>query len=234
MNDTARLAEAGQSEQPAESETPRGALLAAGLSTGLLLCMVLLLGAPSLQHWMMAPLAFEEPDPVEGFDAAGAKRRISRLERRLEALTPRGASIIISSTDNTFRLMRGGTAMREGLCSTGSYVRLKGHEGKEWLFETPRGVFRVLDKRTQPVWVKPDWAFVETGEPIPPPGSAKRFERGVLGDYALSLGSGYLIHGTLYQRLLGTPVTHGCVRLGDEDLEAVYRALPVGARVYIY
>ena len=40
-----------------------------------------------------------------------------------------------------------------------------------------------------------------------------------LGDYALALGDGYLIHGTIYKRFLGMPVTHGCVRLNDEDLE---------------
>jgi len=56
----------------------------------------------------------------------------------------------------------------------------------------------------------------------------------VLGDYALSLGDGYLIHGTLYQRYLGLPVTHGCVRLGDKELEIVYQALKVGSKVFIY
>jgi L,D-transpeptidase YbiS len=50
----------------------------------------------------------------------------------------------------------------------------------------------------------------------------------------MSLGDGYLIHGTLYQRQLGMPVTHGCIRLGDEDLEAVFQSLSVGSRVYIY
>jgi len=29
-------------------------------------------------------------------------------------------------------------------------------------------------------------------------------------------------------------VTHGCIRLGDEDLEVVFKSLNVGSRVYIY
>jgi lipoprotein-anchoring transpeptidase ErfK/SrfK len=29
-------------------------------------------------------------------------------------------------------------------------------------------------------------------------------------------------------------VTHGCVRLGDDDLEAVFRSMQVGSRVFIY
>ena len=59
-------------------------------------------------------------------------------------------------------------------------------------------------------------------------------EEGVLGDYALKLGDGYMIHGTIWQRYLGLPVTHGCVRLNDADLEAVYKSLDKGAFVYIY
>jgi L,D-transpeptidase YbiS len=55
-----------------------------------------------------------------------------------------------------------------------------------------------------------------------------------LGAYAMDLGDGYLIHGTLYQRALGLSITHGCVRLGDADLETVYRKVRVGTPVYIF
>jgi L,D-transpeptidase YbiS len=43
-----------------------------------------------------------------------------------------------------------------------------------------------------------------------------------------------MIHGTLYERSLGLSVTHGCVRVGAEDLEAVYKAAAVGTKVYLY
>jgi L,D-transpeptidase YbiS len=43
-----------------------------------------------------------------------------------------------------------------------------------------------------------------------------------------------MIHGTIYKRFLGMNVTHGCVRLGDDDLEAVYKNLQIGSKVYIY
>ena len=55
-----------------------------------------------------------------------------------------------------------------------------------------------------------------------------RIEAGTLGDYALGFGHGYFIHGTLYTRLLGRNVTHGCVRVGDEDLKDVFKAVPIG------
>lgn len=92
----------------------------------------------------------------------------------------------------------------------------------------------VLSKTENPVWSKPDWAFIEEGLPVPKAGDPSRYERGVLGKYKLSMADGYLLHGTLYQRFLGMPVTHGCIRLGDEDLDVVYHTLQVGSFVYVY
>ncbi|MBO6574129.1 MAG: L,D-transpeptidase [Rhodothermales bacterium] len=167
-------------------------------------------------------------------DSTAVAREVARLEAATNRLKPSGPYLVVSTTDNTFRLMAGADTLREGICSTGSYVKLDAADGRSWLFQTPRGRFRVLDKRTNPVWSKPDWAFVEAGLPVPPAGHPSRYERGVLGRYALALGDGYLVHGTPYQRLLGQPVTHGCVRLGDVDLQAVFMAMGMGAPVYMY
>jgi L,D-transpeptidase ErfK/SrfK len=30
------------------------------------------------------------------------------------------------------------------------------------------------------------------------------------------------------------PVTHGCVRLNDEDLKVIYNTLSIGSKVYIF
>ena len=160
---------------------------------------------------------------------------IMRLERKLASFIPTQTYIVINTTDNRFSLYRNRNLIREGFVSSGSYTLLKTEDGKkEWIFRTPRGRFTIQGKTTHPVWRKPDWAFVEEGLPIPGPAHPSRYEYGVLGDYALSLGDGYLIHGTLYQRLLGMPVTHGCIRLNDDDLEAVFNALSIGSKVYIY
>lgn len=156
------------------------------------------------------------------------------LQKKLDKLTPGGVYLVINTSDNTFFLYKNKELIREGMCSTGSYIKLEAGDEKNWIFETPKGVFTIKGKITDPVWRKPDWAFVEEGLPVPPAGDPSRYEYGVLGDYALSLGDGYLIHGTLYKRFLGMPVTHGCVRMGDDDLEAVYNTLPVGARVFIF
>lgn len=159
---------------------------------------------------------------------------IRNLEKKIEKYTPGNAYLVVNTTENRFTLYKNRKRIREGVCSTGSYVSLEGDGDKKWVFRTPRGDFKVLTKITDPVWRKPDWAFVEEGLPIPPANSPLRYERGVLGDYALAIGDGYLIHGTLYQRFLGLPVTHGCIRLGDPDLKVVYETLPIGAKVFIY
>lgn len=163
------------------------------------------------------------------------KSDISRLEKKLASFIPTSTYIVVNTTDNRFSLYKSRKLIREGFCSSGSYTLLKTEDGeKEWIFKTPRGRFSIQGKITNPVWRKPDWAFVEEGLPIPGAGDASRYEYGVLGDYAMSIGDGYLIHGTLYKRFLGMPVTHGCIRLNDEDLEIVYNALSIGSKVYIY
>lgn len=164
-----------------------------------------------------------------------SQRSVELLKRRVNRLTPRQPYLIIDTSEHLIYLKSGERLLHQGMCSTGSYIMLKSADGSEkWIFKTPRGMFRIQGKIEDPVWRMPDWAFVEEGLPVPEPDSHERFERGVLGDYALSLGDGYLIHGTLYQRFLGLPVTHGCVRLGDKELEIVYRTLRVGSKVFIY
>jgi hypothetical protein len=159
---------------------------------------------------------------------------IRSLTRKFAGLSSNSTYIVINTTANEFYLYRNQKMIRQGTCSTGSYILLESGEEQKWIFKTPKGQFRIQGKTTSPVWIKPDWAFVEEGLPVPPPNHESRYERGVLGDYALSLGHGYLIHGTLYQRFLGLPVTHGCIRLNDEDLDAVYHNLSIGSKVFIY
>lgn len=157
-----------------------------------------------------------------------------RLKSALDKLSPSGVHIVVDTARNRLYLKNGGKVVLEAVCSTGNGKILRDAErNREWEFQTPRGEFRVLKKVHRPVWTKPDWAFVEEGEEIPK-SFKERIEEDMLGDYALHIGNSYLIHGTLYRRLLGRSVTHGCIRLGDEDLEKVYKTASVGTRVFIY
>jgi len=162
------------------------------------------------------------------------KRDIQRLSWRYNSYTSGQSYMVINTTDNLFYLYRNKKLIRQGHCSTGSFKMLKTEEGRSWVFKTPKGKFWIHGKTENPPWRRPDWSFIEEGLPIPPQDHYSRWEYGVLGDYALSLGDGYLIHGTIYKRFLGMPVTHGCVRLNDNDLEAIFNTLNIGSKVYIF
>jgi lipoprotein-anchoring transpeptidase ErfK/SrfK len=69
---------------------------------------------------------------------------------------------------------------------------------------------------------------------IPPVGTPQRQFDKVLGRYRLNLGDGYAIHGTQETEKLGQSVSHGCVRLGDADIEHLYQISQVGDQVIIY
>ncbi|HWG52902.1 MAG TPA: L,D-transpeptidase [Gemmatimonadaceae bacterium] len=69
---------------------------------------------------------------------------------------------------------------------------------------------------------------------VPPFGTNQRKYRGVLGSHRLNLGDGYALHGTNEPASVGKAVSHGCVRLRNEDIDYLYGLVPVGTAVYIY
>lgn len=69
---------------------------------------------------------------------------------------------------------------------------------------------------------------------IPPVDTKQRHFDKVLGKYRLELGDGYGIHGTDEPDKLGQSVSHGCVRLGDDDIARLYAMANVGDTVIIY
>ncbi|MGD1147155.1 MAG: L,D-transpeptidase family protein [Thermoanaerobaculaceae bacterium] len=161
-------------------------------------------------------------------------RIASQAAKEIDKVHPKGVFIVVDSYRNRLHLYDNGRLIRTAVCSTGTGRVLKDpRNGKRWIFDTPMGE-RVVERKVQhPVWAKPDWAFIEEGY-LPPKDPNERFDNMSLGDYALYIGDGFIIHGTLFKSLLGRRVTHGCIRLGDEDLEFVYKHAPIGTRVYLY
>ena len=198
-------------------------------SAGSLLTVLLLTGT----GYVYTPLV---PDAgATGADAArGAPADRQRVFAQLRRQAPRGRYIVVDQTNNRLYLRQGDQILLDAVCSAGSGLVLReGDGGREWTFDTPRGRFEVLSRIENPIWRKPDWAFVEEGAPIPD-NVADRLEPGTLGEYALYFGNGYMIHGTLYERLLGRSVTHGCIRLGRDDLRRLWAAAPIGTPIYIF
>ena len=147
---------------------------------------------------------------------------------------PHGVYAVVDSYGNRFTIWHGSELLRQSPCSTGTGSVLRDpRTGRLWVFDTPSGEHSVSRKVTDPVWIRPDWSFLEQGLE-PPPGLSGRRDDFSLGDFGLYLGDGHIIHGTIFQTLLGQSATHGCIRLGKEDLANAYEHLVVGSRVFVF
>ena len=102
-------------------------------------------------------------------------------------------------------------------------------------WSTPLVTTRVMSKIKNPTWTPPKSIRAEhaaEGDPLPavwPAGPDNP-----LGLYALRLSlPSYLIHGTNKEFGIGMQVTHGCMRLYADDIERLYKTVPVGTPVRI-
>lgn len=191
--------------------------------------------------------------------------------------------ITVSTEENKVYMRKDGEVVFEAICSTGKSDTII-QNGRKRDFRTPIGKFKVISKEEAPVWVPPDWHYIEQArganvvrlrrgerigtedhymtvegsnvveyrngekrvlppgdEPwfagsivIPPIGTEQRKYPDVLGAYRLNLGDGYALHGTQAVSQLGQSVSHGCVRLSNEDIGRLYRMANVGDEVIIY
>ena len=276
------------------------------LAVGLLVVALLLLGSFAALSAVMAQSRYERDvarmvfnDNLQVLDdvkrTAGAAADSLRAELAASGdPTHEDQYIVISIADHRLWYKRQDQTVFTTRVATGSgKVLAKGAaKGKdaEWKFETPRGRLKVLYKETDPVWVPPDWHYVEVahkkkvqlvqlkrGAPyplsdgstivvddaeivrrypdgrtdvleggegreivaegkvfIPPFGTNHRKFAGVVGTHRLNMGDGYALHGTDVPSSIGRSVSHGCVRLRNEDIETLYQLVPVGTPVYIY
>jgi lipoprotein-anchoring transpeptidase ErfK/SrfK len=96
-------------------------------------------------------------------------------------------------------------------------------------FPTPRGWYKVINKRRYPSWSNPGsgWAKSMPAYIGPGPGNP-------LGTRALDLNSpGIRIHGTSKDYSIGTAASHGCMRMHRRDVEELFELVPVGTTVII-
>jgi lipoprotein-anchoring transpeptidase ErfK/SrfK len=225
------------------------------------------------RHGLAAVVTVSLLGPTPGYtqsadSASGLTVHISVAKRRLWVVDSAGDTLLAARV------------------AVGSGKTLKG-ETRTWTFRTPLGQTRVSSKDSNPLWVPPDWYYVELarerrlrlerlepGRPftlrdgrslvvrngsvgilgtdsafsalpagrdvivqgtlfIPPFGTAQRQLPEVLGSYRLRLANGIALHGTPYTESIGRAVTHGCIRLGDDDIAWLYDNVVVGSTVVI-
>jgi lipoprotein-anchoring transpeptidase ErfK/SrfK len=200
--------------------------------------------------------------------------------------------LVVSIADRRLWYRQGEETLYTTRVAVGSGRTLVKHGGRsEYKFDTPRGRLVVQSKEADPVWVPPDWHYLElarkkglgvvklsrgqsipvpegavvtvsgndvvkryadgrevaygSGEEgkeiiaggnviVPPFGTNQRKYPGVLGTHRLNLGDGYALHGTNAPSSIGHAVSHGCVRLRNEDIDYLYGMVATGTPVYIY
>jgi len=167
-------------------------------------------------------------------EAAALEEQNLGLRQMLKEQEDDEVYIVVDTENNRLTLRQGDAVLLTAVVGTGSRQYIEEETGRNWYFESPMGSLTVLGKERNPVWIRPDWSYVEENMPVPAENDPDRIVREVLGKYALILGNGYKIHGTKYTDLLGTHFTHGCVSVGDKDLEFLYRTVKIGTKVYIY
>ncbi len=107
----------------------------------------------------------------------------------------------------------------------GSFITVEGNDVVRALPDGRRIVLQAADGRE---------IVVDGKVLVPPLGTTQRRYKGVLGTHRLNLGNGYALHGTNQPESVGRAVSHGCVRLRNEDIARLYAMVPVGTPVYIY
>ena len=110
-------------------------------------------------------------------------------------------------------------------------------------WETPTGRFEVLQKIPNPVWVHP-----VTGERVEEQGPDNPLGSHWIACHRVCIGrdahdgdawitikgcttTGF--HGTPHRWTVGRAVSHGCVRLYNEDVSALYRQVSLGTQVTV-
>jgi lipoprotein-anchoring transpeptidase ErfK/SrfK len=99
-------------------------------------------------------------------------------------------------------------------------------------YPTPKGQFKIVNKRFRPTWVNPAKAPGKWGEKLPariPPGPDNP-----LGTRAMDLNArGIRIHGTSSVGSIGFNASHGCIRMRMSDVEELFSLIDVGTPVII-
>ncbi|WP_225938205.1 L,D-transpeptidase [Leptothermofonsia sichuanensis] len=103
-----------------------------------------------------------------------------------------------------------------------SYPLAVGQEG----WETPTGSFEVIEMQKRPKWLHPI-----TREVVPPGPDNPLGERwiGFWADERTHIG----FHGTNQEDLIGQAVSHGCLRMRNRDVIALYEKVSEGTPVFV-
>jgi L,D-transpeptidase ErfK/SrfK len=93
-------------------------------------------------------------------------------------------------------------------------------------WETPEGSFRITEMQVNPDWQHPITRAIVPSGPGNPLG--KRWI-GFFHDEAMILG----FHGTEQEDLIGSAVSHGCLRMRNKDIQALFQEVAIDTPVRV-
>lgn len=144
-----------------------------------------------------------------------AATTIQPLEPKSETKEKTDSRIVVSLSERQVQLYQGDQLLN-------SYAIAVAKPG----WETPTGTFEVLDMEQNPTWVHPI-----TGITVPP-GSDNPLGAAWIGFLSNKEGDiGF--HGTNQEELIGEAVSHGCLRMRNEDVKALYARIGKGTTVIV-
>jgi lipoprotein-anchoring transpeptidase ErfK/SrfK len=166
--------------------------------------------------------------------------RVMASTPQLDApLVGAGRYVVVHLAENRVYVFDGDQAIWSAPAGTGTGFALASGD-HQWKFSTPRGMMRVRRMEKDPLWEASDWHYVEKGLKPPPQNDPSRTMSGIMGSTAIYLGDGIAIHGTNQPQLLMNPdpdkrrVSHGCIRLTNENARELMHMVEVGTPVLIY
>jgi lipoprotein-anchoring transpeptidase ErfK/SrfK len=132
---------------------------------------------------------------------------------------PPGTIVIVTQSRALYFVLPGGQAIH--------YPVGVGRAGMAW-----HGRAQIAEKFLKPAWGPPaDIAVANPSIPLVIPGGSPR---NPMGAAAMGLNRGnYAIHGTNEPGSIGRFVSHGCIRMFNEDILDLYRRVPVGTEVIV-
>ena len=95
-------------------------------------------------------------------------------------------------------------------------------------YPTPTGQYRIVTKQVNPTWFPPSSPWAAGLGPVPP-GVENPLGTRWMGTSAPAIG----IHGTPVAGSVGTPASHGCIRMYIHDAEWLYDHVDIGTPLLI-
>ncbi|MGF1513826.1 MAG: L,D-transpeptidase [Elainellaceae cyanobacterium] len=122
---------------------------------------------------------------------------------------------VVDLSDRRVYLYRGDQALADYPIAVGR---------QHW--ETPVGEFKIIEKQENPTWRHP---FTRE---LVPPGADNPLGSHWIGFW--SNGTHQIgFHGTNQVEAIGQAVSHGCIRMRNSDVQALYAVLPLGAAIAV-